>query len=50
MDYYAVYQKNTVNVDKAAKTAMMSQGLVSQIDDDADVLDMLMKSSDSAAL
>jgi P-type conjugative transfer protein TrbJ len=48
MDYYKIYQKNTVNVDKAAKTAMMSQGLVAQIDDDADVLDMLMKSSDSA--
>jgi P-type conjugative transfer protein TrbJ len=48
MDYYKIYEKNTTNVDKATKTAMMSQGLVAQIDDDADVLDALMKSSDSA--
>jgi P-type conjugative transfer protein TrbJ len=48
MDYYNIYSKNAVDVDRAAKTAMMSQSLVSQIDDDADVLDVLMKSSDSA--
>lgn len=47
-DYYEAYEKSSTNVDESIKSAMFAQGLISQLDQDADVLDTLISSSNTA--
>lgn len=47
-DYYDAYKESSTNVDDSIKNAMMAQGLISQLDKDADVLEVLINNSNSA--
>lgn len=46
-DYYNAYKESSTNVDESIKNAMLAQGLISQMDKDSDVLDILIKDSNN---